>query len=160
QLTSDQLRMLRAVDGDSVDGTSPKPQLERPTRARRPSDELTRTREPLDLGGDDDLSGDYQAALDTPTEDTRLIAPRQRTPVPGTAATARGGTGAEAAQGPAASGTGPPPDGAAPDPHEPAARADAGADGSTDPVDAAAADDAAAAADAAATDAAAAADDA
>ena len=50
QLTGDQLRMLRE---------------ERP---RRPSDEMTRAREPIDL------DADYHPPLDTPTDDTKLIA--------------------------------------------------------------------------------------
>ena len=51
QLTGEQLRMLRGEE-----------------RARRPSDEMTRAREPIDL------DGDYHAPVDTPTDDTRLIA--------------------------------------------------------------------------------------
>jgi serine/threonine protein kinase len=62
-LSSDQMRMLR---GDR--------------RTRRDSEEeMTRARPPIDLTKDD-----YEPALKTPTDDTRLIAPRdRRTPVPG-----------------------------------------------------------------------------
>lgn len=75
-LTGDQMRMLRGgAKRDSVEMTAEKPS----NRARRDSaadDEMTRTREPLDLGA-------FRGSLDTPADDTRLLAPRdRRTPQP------------------------------------------------------------------------------
>jgi hypothetical protein len=81
-LSSDQMRMLRggaAPIRDSSELTAEGVSASR--RARRDSEEeMTRAREPIDLGK---LDG-YQKPFDTPTDDTRLIAPRdRRTPVPG-----------------------------------------------------------------------------
>lgn len=80
-LSSDQLRMLRNTDPRDSSGLLEP--LQRPDRrARRDSEEeMTRARAPLDLGK---LEG-YEPSLKTPTDDTRLIAPRdRRTPAPGT----------------------------------------------------------------------------
>jgi serine/threonine protein kinase len=81
-LSSDQMRMLRggaASIRDSSELTAEGVSASR--RARRDSEEeMTRAREPIDLGKIDG----YQKPFDTPTDDTRLIAPRdRRTPVPG-----------------------------------------------------------------------------
>jgi serine/threonine protein kinase len=75
-LTGDQMRMLRSgAKRDSVELMAEKPS----SRARRDSvgdDEMTRTREPLDLDS-------YRAPMNTPSEDTRLLVPRdRRTPPP------------------------------------------------------------------------------
>ncbi|HSD91138.1 MAG TPA: protein kinase [Kofleriaceae bacterium] len=88
QLTGDQLRMLRGgASRDSVEMTAEKPRLDRAAVGRGSQhvddEEMTRAREPLDLGS-------YNAALDTPpnqhvtpSDDTRLLAPRdRRTPPP------------------------------------------------------------------------------
>lgn len=75
-LTGDQIRMLRSgAKRDSAELEAEKPSI----RARRDSagdDEMTRTREPLDLDS-------FRAPLNTPSEDTRLLVPRdRRTPLP------------------------------------------------------------------------------
>ncbi len=98
-LSSDQMRMLRTAppQRDSAEMTAHSaPRLANPgsagarstaqavrstidRRARRESDELTRTREPLDLS----RLGGYEPALDTPGDATKLIAPRDRRTPPG-----------------------------------------------------------------------------
>jgi serine/threonine protein kinase len=84
-LSSDQMRMLRTPPRrDSGELTSEAHPIDRAERrARRDSaddDEMTRAREPIDLSKVDD----YEPALDTPGDATRLIAPRdRRTPTPG-----------------------------------------------------------------------------
>jgi eukaryotic-like serine/threonine-protein kinase len=90
-LTGDQLRMLRGMDSrESAQMTAEKPRLDRIDRSQlRPpaeDEELTRAREPLDPK----VLAQYEPALDTPphqrltpTDDTRLLAPRdRRTPEP------------------------------------------------------------------------------
>jgi serine/threonine-protein kinase len=79
-LSSDQMRMLRnaAPVRESSELTSESAPMR---RARRDSEEeMTRAREPLDLG----KLASYEQPFDTPGDDTRLIAPRdRRTPTPG-----------------------------------------------------------------------------
>jgi serine/threonine protein kinase len=81
-LSADQMRILRNAPPvrDSGELTAEG----KPIRARRDSagdDEMTRAREPIDLGAADS----YEQPFDTPGENTRLIAPRdRRTPTPGT----------------------------------------------------------------------------
>jgi len=79
-LTGDQMRILRTAAPSRDSGEMTAEGAPPARRARRESDEMTRAREPLDLSKLDD----YQAPFNTPGEDTRLIAPRdRRTPVPG-----------------------------------------------------------------------------
>ncbi|HUS28243.1 MAG TPA: hypothetical protein VMZ53_07035, partial [Kofleriaceae bacterium] len=112
-LSGDQLRMLRkGAQRDSVEMTAEKPRMDR-AAAKRPKrdsniddDEMTRAREPIDFGrGGRELYDSpfetpagatrpgedaYEPALDTPphqhltpTDNTRLVAPRdRRTPLP------------------------------------------------------------------------------
>ncbi|HEX5058011.1 MAG TPA: protein kinase [Kofleriaceae bacterium] len=83
-LSGDQMRMLRTAAPIRDSGELTAEGAPPARRARRDSDsdeEKTRAREPLDLGKLDD---GYQPPFNTPGEDTRLIAPRdRRTPVPG-----------------------------------------------------------------------------
>jgi serine/threonine protein kinase len=83
-VSADQMRILRnappARDSEELTADSA-PVLRRARRDSADDDEMTRAREPLDLSQLDS----YQQPFDTPGENTRLIAPRdRRTPTPGT----------------------------------------------------------------------------
>jgi serine/threonine protein kinase len=86
-LSSDQMRILRNAPparDDSGEMTAEGKPIRRARRDSADDDEMTRAREPLDLGQVDH----YQQPFDTPGEHTRLIAPRdRRTPTPGTRTT-------------------------------------------------------------------------
>jgi serine/threonine-protein kinase len=79
-LSGDQIRMLRAARPLDPNEISVDEVMPAPRRARRDSEEeMTRARAPLDMR----LVEAEQSSYNTPTDDTRLIAPRdKRTPVP------------------------------------------------------------------------------
>jgi serine/threonine protein kinase len=78
-LTGDQLRLLRGDSRASVEMTAEKPSLARLRPSDHDDEEPTRAHSPIDAK---ELAG-YERPLDTPTDDTRLVAPRdRRTPAP------------------------------------------------------------------------------
>jgi serine/threonine protein kinase len=89
QLSGDQLKMLRSRNTrDSNEMTAAAPPLER--RARRDSEDATRMREPITPLPDEPS---YKGPLDTPSDQTKLIAPRdRRTPQPQRAVSPRPAT--------------------------------------------------------------------
>jgi serine/threonine protein kinase len=89
QLSGDQLRKLRSRDTrDSNEMTAAAPPLN--LRSRRDSEDATRMREPI-VPITDEPS--YKSSLDTPSDQTKLLMPRdRRTPLPQRAVSPRPGT--------------------------------------------------------------------